>query len=409
MKRTLIAAAALSLCLATTANAQVLDDYTTNANFVGGNYDFVSIFAGAGNDPQVTGGELKINTFNGSSTFGTAAFLWNAGEKLVNVGDFVSIELRFDSGPLTAASTHIGLYLSDALGVGANNQEINMGRFFGGNYIMQLVGVTNINLDAAPTGNATLTIEVTAAPGASLDMTATLSGPGFTTVMQPFSVAAAELFFGPVAFDTDGSNGAMDNFTFGNVDPTQFQDSCNGDGGDQLGCTMCPCANEAPMGSIGGCLNSGGLGTRLRASGDPSVGLPSGSTSDLRLTLEDAPPFAFSVLLSGNAVAPQGMANPCFGLNSGVQSNDRDGLRCAVQSIIRHGNRSSDINGDIMDASGPSRVWGGEAQPTAGIAAQGGFVAGQTRYFQVVHRDLPTQVCTRGLNSSQAVRVNFLP
>ena len=45
----------------------------------------------------------------------------------------------------------------------------------------------------------------------------------------------------------------------------------------------------------------------------------------------------------------------------------------------------------------------------AGIAAAAGFVAGQTRYFQVTHRDDAAQVCMRGLNTSQAVEMTFTP
>ena len=103
------------------------------------------------------------------------------------------------------------------------------------------------------------------------------------------------------------------------------------------------------------------------------------------------------------------MANTCFGLDSGTQVIDRDGLRCAVMNLKRHGGRSANAMGEVMDASGPSRVWGGEAQPNAGLAVQGGFVAGQTRYFQVTHRDDPLLGCMRGLNTSQAIEVVFTP
>ena len=38
-----------------------------------------------------------------------------------------------------------------------------------------------------------------------------------------------------------------------------------------------------------------------------------------------------------------------------------------------------------------------------------GFVSGQTRYFQVTHREDAMQVCMRGLNTSQALEVTFTP
>ncbi|MCA8963192.1 MAG: hypothetical protein KDC38_21870, partial [Planctomycetes bacterium] len=97
-----------------------------------------------------------------------------------------------------------------------------------------------------------------------------------------------------------------------------FTDVCNGDGGDQMGCTDCPCGNNTAPGTVGGCLNSSGNGSRLGASGDLSVSLPAGSTTDLRFTMTGGPAASTSVLLSGDAVAPTNLANPCFGLNSGA-------------------------------------------------------------------------------------------
>ena len=189
----------------------------------------------------------------------------------------------------------------------------------------------------------------------------------------------------------------------------EFAELCNGDGGDQMGCTNCPCFNNALPGTPGGCLNSAGTSTRLSATGSPSLALLPGDTTDLRFTASGSPPGATNVLLSGNAVAPTGMMNPCFGEDSGILSVDRDGLRCAVQSLLRHGNRTADTMGNIMDSTGPNRVWGGEAQPNDGIGVQAGFVAGQTRYFQITHRDDIAAVCMRGLNTSQAVEVTFTP
>jgi len=191
-------------------------------------------------------------------------------------------------------------------------------------------------------------------------------------------------------------------------------DHCNGDGGNQLGCTNCPCGNNATPGTIGGCLNSSGGSTRIFATGDTSVSLPAGTTTttDLRFSLSGAQPGAFCVMLSGDAIAPTNAMNMCVGLNSGVQSLDRDSLRCAVMNIRRHGGRSANAMGEVgqvIAATGPQRPWGGEAQPHGGIYAQGGFVAGQTRYFQVTHRDDIAAVCMRGLNSSQAIEITFAP
>ncbi len=182
-------------------------------------------------------------------------------------------------------------------------------------------------------------------------------------------------------------------------------DLCTGDGGNQMGCTNCPCLNSALPGTVGGCLNSVGTSTQVLASGDPSVSLASGAVHDLRFGLTGAPANSLCVLLSGDAVAPGIMINPCFGLDSGVQSLAMDGLRCAIMNTRRHGARSAGAAGEVV-----TDPWGGEGNPLVGIAqAGGGFVAGQTRNFQVVHRDDPLLVCQRGLNSSQAVRVLFTP
>ncbi len=194
------------------------------------------------------------------------------------------------------------------------------------------------------------------------------------------------------------------------VDPgSPFSDTCNGDGGDQMGCTDCPCGNNAPAvmgGTIGGCENSAFSSSRLLPSGDPSVSLPPGDTSDLRFGVSGTPPNAFCILNSGDNVAPQGMANPCFGLDSGVQSATFDGLRCAVGNTLRHGGRSADVNGDVGVTNNP---WGGEGGPPVGLAVAGGFAAGQTRVFQAIHREDPAAVCNTGLNTTQAVRLTFAP
>lgn len=187
---------------------------------------------------------------------------------------------------------------------------------------------------------------------------------------------------------------------------------CNGDGGDGLGCTDCPCGNNAPTvvgGTIGGCLNSAATSARLRASGSASVSLANFDTKDLRFSLTGAPPLAFCFLNSGDALAPTDATNACFGLDSGAQATAFDGLRCAVVNTRRHGGRSANASGDVGE-NGAGNPWGGEGSPAAGIAVTGaGFVAGQTRFFQVIHRDDPLAQCMRGLNTTQAVKVLFTP
>ena len=188
--------------------------------------------------------------------------------------------------------------------------------------------------------------------------------------------------------------------------PAEYPSLCRGDGGDGMGCNDCPCSNDAPAGTVGGCLNSNSTSTRLHASGDPSVSLPSGATTDLRFAVTGAPPTAFCVLSSGDAIAPINPAHACFGLDAGIPSALFDGLRCVVTNTLRHGGRPANSSGEVGTTTVP---WGGESIPVLGIAATYGFVSGQTRYFQVAHRDDETMVCGRGLNTSQAIRVEFTP
>jgi len=157
----------------------------------------------------------------------------------------------------------------------------------------------------------------------------------------------------------------------------------------------------------GGCLNSAGTGARPIASGYPSVSLPTGNQNDLRFRLAGLPASTLALLVSGDAVAPGNMANPCFGMDSGVQALAYDGIRCAIGNFRRHGGRVANAEGEVGTSTSP---WGGEGNPQAGLARAGvGFLAGQTRYFQAINRDDPLASCMRGLNTSQAVEVTFLP
>lgn len=189
--------------------------------------------------------------------------------------------------------------------------------------------------------------------------------------------------------------------------PPQGIDHCSGDGGDQMGCTNCPCSNNATTGVVGGCLNSAATSARLIGEGDPSVSLNPGSFSDLRFSIEGAPPLSFCILNSGDNVGPTNPVNTCFGLASGTQAIQFDGLRCAVTNTRRHGGRSADSNGEV---GMPANSWGGEGLPSIGLAQAGGaFTTGQTRHFQVIYRDDLLLSCMRGLNTSQAVEITFTP
>lgn len=186
-----------------------------------------------------------------------------------------------------------------------------------------------------------------------------------------------------------------------------FTSLCNGDGGDQLGCTDCPCANNAAPGTPGGCLNSVGNSALLSASGDTSVSQPALSTIDLRFGIAGVPPNSYCILNSGSAVAPNTPSSPCFGQNSGIASIEFNGLRCAILNTRRAGGRAADVDGAVGVTNAP---WGGEGAPPAGLAnAFGGFSAGETRYFQALYREDASALCMLGLNTSQAIEVVFAP
>lgn len=191
--------------------------------------------------------------------------------------------------------------------------------------------------------------------------------------------------------DCDG-NGILDA-----CEPTPYHEFCFGDGGDQMGCTNCPCGNHSTVGACRGCTNGTGVGARIVASGSPDV---MGDT--MRVDMLGANPMTFALLVSGAHALPRFGSNPCFDHSSGVPSVSFDGLRCTGGDSLRHGIRPTDANGDVGVTNSP---WGEDPAFLSGV----GFVAGQTRNYQAYYRELPTLVCGRALNTSQAFSVTFLP
>ena len=178
-------------------------------------------------------------------------------------------------------------------------------------------------------------------------------------------------------------------------------DLCNGDGGDQMGCTDCPCLNNAPQGTIGGCLNSSFSSARLLVSGSQSV-----SAADLCFEMSGGIPQSFAILTSGSGIAPGNATNPCFGLNSGIQSISLDGLRCRIGQVFRHGSRGVDAAGFVGPMGPPPNgAWGFCSANFPNFV----FAGGDTRYFQVFYREEPAVACMTGLNTSQAVEIALVP
>lgn len=233
-------------------------------------------------------------------------------------------------------------------------------------------------------------------------------GPTRTHALLPTSLARDHASqFGQVGVDQRGvlrpqaGLGDMGAYEF-EVSPPESH--CNGDGGITSGCTDCPCFNAAPSGTIGGCLNSSGTAARLTVSGSTSVNLRADLDGDLRFEVTGGPPSALCLLVSGEGLGPVNPASPCFGLGSGVSSQNYDGLRCAVGAVLRHGGR-------MIEPSGTSSSpWGGEGEPAEGVAKiPEVMTSGTTRYFQAVFRDDMNLVCQRGLNTTQALEILWTP
>lgn len=179
------------------------------------------------------------------------------------------------------------------------------------------------------------------------------------------------------------------------------QSFCEADGSDGLGCGACPCGNDAPAGSSGGCLNSAGTSATLRVSGGSSL-----AEDTLRLELEGGNPLSFAILVSGSQRAPNNMANPCFGSGTGIISPALAGLRCVVQDVRRQGTRATDAQGSVGITN---NGWGGTDGPAGGLLAQAGLVAGQTRHYQAFYRETPTAGCMGEQNTSQGISIVVRP
>ncbi|MEM7516185.1 MAG: choice-of-anchor E domain-containing protein [Planctomycetota bacterium] len=176
---------------------------------------------------------------------------------------------------------------------------------------------------------------------------------------------------------------------------------CFGNGGVTARCTPCPCGNEAPALTLGGCLNSSNTSARLRASGLSSAALDS-----VRFELQGANPNSFALLFAADAALPTTPSSPCFGLDSGVISPNLDGLRCVALNPRRLGAKTTDANGDVGSMT-PG--WGPPDDPAPGLLTRAGYTSGQTLHFQVFYRDDVMQLCGTGQGSSNAVRMRVGP
>jgi hypothetical protein len=192
----------------------VLDDYTTDQNFVDGKYTTYEIYNGSGgapffSNPTIVNG-VGVNYLSIVTGFRmTAAYMWNNGERLENVGDQVSIEI------VQLEHKTAGLVLDNDLAGPAGYVEIRHSIFPADN-TDELTGPWgSIALQGAATGPQLLEIDFVSRNSNTMNLTATLSGLGFTTISEDFSMQGDHLYFGPVTYYNDSNNSIyLDDLTY---------------------------------------------------------------------------------------------------------------------------------------------------------------------------------------------------
>lgn len=146
--------------------------------------------------------------------------------------------------------------------------------------------------------------------------------------------------------------------------------------GDGLG-GACPCGNSGAVEE--GCQNSTGQGAILTAVGSPVI-----PADDIVFQGSQLPALKSAMLFAGPDEVNGGNGFP-FG----------DGLRCAGGSIKRLDLRTTDAVGEV--SYGP------------GLGAIGGWIAGDTRRFQIWCRDPQGGPCAGGFNLSNGLEIFFIP
>lgn len=148
---------------------------------------------------------------------------------------------------------------------------------------------------------------------------------------------------------------------------------CFGDSG-------CPCGNDAPAGTRGGCLNSFSMPGVLSSSGVSAI-----SADTVVLTASGLPSNAFAQFVVGDQPFLQG-------------TPFHDGLHC-VNAITRFGSGNA-VAGAIQypnDAGDPG-VHTFSSAPN------------QSRYYQAVYRNAVPTFCTPGtLNTTNGFEIVWLP
>lgn len=180
----------------------VVDDFSDFSNFNAGNFTFYSGYNNANDYKEVVNGTLRVNPGDRR----TGVYLWNAGHKLRWVGDRVSLELvNVDNGasgiqldadfnPAEAASVRF-YYDPDPRNNGRGEKRALFGPWG-----------EAMHLDGTHSGNMFIEVEIIRVRRTCMDLRATFSGNGFTTIIRDLSIAGDELYFGTHTYIISGSS-----------------------------------------------------------------------------------------------------------------------------------------------------------------------------------------------------------
>jgi hypothetical protein len=153
------------------------------------------------------------------------------------------------------------------------------------------------------------------------------------------------------------------------AEPTMGTSMCAGDGS----LIPCPCGNESSD-VESGCLNSTLVGSKMTATGSPSV-----AADDAVFHLTQAPAGQTAVLI-------QGTTQTAFSF--------KDGILCMGTFTRRVEFATLDGNGEVSTVGS--------------MATQANLFPGQTRWYQWWHRDPVGSVCGAGSNTSNGLEITWI-
>jgi hypothetical protein len=149
---------------------------------------------------------------------------------------------------------------------------------------------------------------------------------------------------------------------------------CAGDGSG----AACPCTNHSPAGHAEGCLNSLGIGGKLRASGVPRI-----AADTVTLIGTQMPPDSFALYFQGSGY-PGGGGGTAFG----------DGKLCSANPMVRL---------KTVHNAGGSSQYPQAGDPPIHVRAQ--FTTAGTRNYQVWYRNAATYCTMATFNASNGLAI----